>query len=68
MGWRTKAQLVRLHFADGAPSIDGIYDGLKAGHYRLLNPSIVDAEDVSVAMDGEAWVPRERVLFMQVTR
>jgi hypothetical protein len=66
LSWLTPAKNVRLHLLDGSPSFEGIYVGTKAGHYRILNAGIVESEDVTVKMDGEAWVPQERVLFMQV--
>lgn len=66
MSWLTSAKKVRLHLLDGAPSLEGIYVGSKAGHYRLLNVGIIEAEGETVKMDGEAWVPRDRVLLMQV--
>jgi hypothetical protein len=57
---------VRLHFAGDAPSIEGILVGFVAGHYRLQNPSVIVAAEHAVPEDGEAWVPRERVLHLQV--
>lgn len=62
-----RRRLVRLHFADSSPSMDGIYVGKEAGHYVLMKAAILseDGED-PVGLEGETWVPKERVLFMQV--
>jgi len=62
---RRRAKLVRLHLKDGAPSIDGVFVGYKAGHYRLLKAVIVRSESDSHALEDEAWVPRANVLFAQ---
>lgn len=62
---RKKTMLVRLHTFDQAPSFEGVLVGRPAGHYRLLNASAINAEG-DVPLDGEAWVPSERVLFVQV--
>lgn len=56
---------VRVHLADDKPSIDGIWVGNAAGHYRIANAELVsEAGDVQV--EGEAWVPADRVLWLQV--
>lgn len=62
---------VRLHLADvpgmeTMPSLDGILVGRWGGHYVLLTPKVVVAEDVSHAISGTVEVPAERVLFVQV--
>ena len=62
----TKRRVVRVHFADDSPSIDGAYVGTSAGHYVIAKAGLVREEGEPVALDGEAWVPKERVLFMQV--
>ena len=61
-----RKRLVRLHFVDDSPSIDGVYVGTSAGHYVIAKAGLVREEDDPVTLDGEAWVPKERVLFMQV--
>lgn len=62
---RLRRRLVRLHFPDSQPSLEGIYAGRVAGHYRILNPKLVEAEDRTVSLDGEAFVPCGRVIFLQ---
>ena len=61
---------VRIHQADPAPSIDGILVGKpwrNAGHYVVRRPGIIAALEVTVESEGvEVWVPRERVLFLEV--
>ncbi len=68
MRWLTTKRKVRLHLKGDFPSFDGVYVGTDAGHYVLAKAVLVaDGED-AVALDGETWVPKEDVLFMQVTR
>ena len=67
MRWFSKKRAVRVHFADDSPSIDGIFLGTEAGHYVLAKAELV-REDDKVGLDGVTWIPKERVLFMQVTR
>lgn len=61
-----KHRLVRLHQAGDAPSYEGILVGRPNGFYRLVNGKVLEASDRSVSLDGETWVPRERVVLMQV--
>ena len=61
--WRRR--LVRLHMLDSSPSVEGVLVGLVAGHYRLLNVSLLETEGRTHELDGEAWVPKERVLLVQ---
>jgi len=57
---------VRLHLVDHDASIDGVLLGRWAGHYVLILPRLVEAEDRSIALDGSVEVPAERVVFVQV--
>lgn len=59
--------MVRLHLVDPFPSVDGILVGRYDGHYRLLKPELLEATDRTRELDGELWVPRERVVYVQVT-
>lgn len=64
-----KKRLVRVHFreVDSADSIEGILLGVQAGHYRLANARHLVADaDASRQVDGEALIPKERVLYVQV--
>jgi hypothetical protein len=57
---------VLLHLKDETRSLEGIWIGMSAGHYRLAAPKQLEDADRSFAVEGEAWVPRERVLYVQV--
>lgn len=65
MRLRRRPRLVRLHLADPAPSIEGVFVGYAAGHYRLKNAKVVRGEGQAEALDDEAWIPRDRVIFAQ---
>ena len=60
-----RRRLVRLHQLDPAPSIEGVLVGFVAGHYRLLKPVLLESPERSHSMGVEAWVPRERVIFVE---
>lgn len=62
--WRQ--QMVRLHLEGNNPSIEGMLFEKPGDFYRLLKPELISAENSNVSMDGEVWVPRDRVLFCQV--
>lgn len=47
------------------PSVEGIFLGFDAGHYRLANAKLLETTDRTHEL-GETWVPRERVLHAQV--
>lgn len=61
-----RRRLVRLHLEDPAPSIEGVLVGVVAGHYRLLKPELLEATDRTSQLDGELWVLKSRVVFVQV--
>lgn len=61
-----KRRLLRLHLEGGQPSIEGVFLGFEAGHYRLAAAKLLEAADRTIELHGEAWVPRERVLHAQV--
>jgi hypothetical protein len=63
---RRKRKL-RLHLVDRRESIEGIFLGYEAGHYRIVNANYLRESDQTLELEGEAWVPRERVLWAQVT-
>lgn len=56
---------VRIHMVNREQSFEGVLLGRIAGHYRLANAEIV-GETGTYIIDGEQWIPRERVLFVQV--
>lgn len=59
---------VRLHQLADAPTIEGILVGSLDSHYRLLKPVLWENPERSHDLEGEAWVPRERVVFVEVIR
>jgi hypothetical protein len=58
---------VRVHQKEG-PTIEGVLVGSLDAHYRLLKPVLWENASVSHDLQGEAWVPRERVVFVEVIR
>lgn len=63
-----RRRLVRLHMVGDAPTVEGIYAGRWDGHYRLLKATLLAAEDASYDLEGEAFVPRDKVLLVQRLR
>lgn len=63
--WRRR-RLLRLHLVGQAPSIEGVFLGFEAGHYRLVKGLFLETAQDSHDIVGETWVPRERVLYAQV--
>jgi hypothetical protein len=64
-----RKRLLRLHLKDEDRSIEGIFLGYEAGHYRLANARLIESvagQVQSYGLDGESWVPRDRVLYGQV--
>jgi hypothetical protein len=61
---KRKTRLLRLHF-DGKPSIEGIFLGFEAGHYRLANAQLLLEDPARTVELGDTWVPRDRVLHIQ---
>lgn len=47
-------------------TLEGIFLGFEADHYRLASAVHVQAEDDPVPLAGEAWVPRSHVLYAQI--
>lgn len=60
-----RRHLVRLHLEEPHPTVEGILAGRAGGHYRLLKPRLLEAEDRSHSLDGEVWVPAGRVVLVQ---
>lgn len=58
---------VRIHQSDG-PTIEGILVGSLDSHYRLLKPKVIASVSESYDLTGEALVPREKVIFVEVVR
>jgi len=59
---------VRIHQLNGAPTVEGILVSSFDDHYRLLRPEIIESESRSHEIEGELWVPRERVVFVETVR
>jgi hypothetical protein len=57
---------VRVHLRDETRSLEGIWVGSAAGHYRLAAAEQLESADRTLELEGEAWIPRERVLYLQV--
>lgn len=60
----TRKRLVRVHQADG-PTLEGILLARRPD-YRLAAAKLIVEEDQTESLDGEAEIPRERVLFVQL--
>lgn len=56
---------VRIHQKDDGPTLEGFLVRSWDDHYRLLRPVLWETPDRSHSLSGEAWVPRERVLFVE---
>ena len=65
MTWRRR-RLVRLHFDGKDFSIEGILLSVTATHYRLANASHLETDERTHALDGETWVPRANVIYLQI--
>lgn len=48
------------------PSIEGVLLNVWKGHYQLANARHIVSQDDSFELTGEAWVPAENVLYVQV--
>jgi hypothetical protein len=59
--------LVRLHQPKGEPTVEGLLLGIVEDHYRLANAKLlVDTNrEHDIPVDGEMFVPRARVLYVQ---
>jgi hypothetical protein len=57
---------VRIHLRGETRSLEGIWIGNAAGHYRLAKVEQLEAAGRTLELEGEAWIPRERVLYLQV--
>lgn len=64
--WFWKPKQVRIHIQGQDQSLDGILTHRPNHFYRLAQPELVFGENMNHALDGEAWVPSDRVLFLQV--
>jgi hypothetical protein len=64
--FRRRRAIVRLHLEGSNASVEGLFLGYAAGHYRLVNARHLEAADQSIPLEGEAWVPKKRVLYAQV--
>ena len=59
---------VRIHQLDPAPTVEGILLNSGNGHYRLLKAEIVEGTGRTIELQGEAWIPRERVILIETVR
>lgn len=59
-----KRRQVRLHLND--KSLEGILIERPNGFYRLVNASVIAEADQTYPVEGEVWIPHEKVIFLQV--
>jgi hypothetical protein len=64
---------VRIHQPDPTPAVEGILTGKPwrcAGHYVIKKAAIVATRDETIRLDDsqEVWVPREKVVMVEVLR
>jgi hypothetical protein len=57
---------VLIHLVDSRSSFEGILVGIDANHYRLANPRELVTADQTRDLTGDLWLPRQRVLYVQV--
>jgi hypothetical protein len=67
--WRSK-RLVRVHFRGDEATLDGVLVARNTDHYRIALPKVLQTDSSddlrTTPLEGEAEVPRERVLFLQL--
>lgn len=57
--------LVIVHQHAG-PTLEGVLTRRTTDAYYLENPKMLEAENMTVPLDGTVEIPRERVLFVQL--
>lgn len=57
--------LVIVHQHAG-PTLEGVLTRRTTDAYYLANPKMLEAENMTVPLDGTVEIPRERVLFVQL--
>jgi hypothetical protein len=57
--------LVIVHQHAG-PTLEGVLTRRTTDAYCLENPKMLEAENMTVPLDGTVEIPRERVLFVQL--
>lgn len=66
----SRRRLVRVHFRGDEATLDGVLLARSADHYRIGLPKLLEADSNqqvrTTPLDGEAEIPRERVLFLQL--
>lgn len=70
--WVFRRKLVRIHQEDPVPPVEGVLVGKPwrcGGHYVVRKPAVVASVDQTVSSEAyEAWVPREKVIMIEVMR
>ena len=61
---RMRLYVISEHGHDDA-TIEGIFLGFEADHYRIASAEHLQTNDAGIPLEGEAWVPRSRVLYAQ---
>ena len=67
--WKIRGRrVVRVQLLDDRGAVDGILIGTVAGHYVLANASFISQKPGSapVEMLGNTWIPKERVILLNV--
>lgn len=62
-----RKRLVRAHIEGKDFSIEGVLVSQTRRHYVLANASHLESAERTHPLDGQVWLPRERVLYLQVT-
>lgn len=68
---RARRRLVRIHQGDGTPSLEGVLvekPWRRGGFFCVRQPAAVVGPDETVEFQAgtEVWVPRERVVWVEV--
>ena len=63
---------VRVHQAGDVPTVEGILVGKpwrNSGHYVVRKAGLIASPGQTIPVEGkEMWVPREKVVFVEVLR
>ena len=67
--WRLRGKRAAcLQLYGDAPAIKGLLCGCWGGHYVVLVPTALVAQDRTEALTGHVEVPKERVMFVQILK
>lgn len=63
-----KRHRVRLHMVDDGPTIEGVLWSKPRRSFHLKQASVYESADRSFTIEGDVFVPYERVAWVQVLR